>query len=45
LLEAMASRLPVVGTYEDNNELKGLIKVERNTDQIVEAVSKLISPI
>jgi autotransporter strand-loop-strand O-heptosyltransferase len=45
LLEAMASGLPVVATYEDNNELKGLIKVERNVDEIVEAISKLISPI
>ena len=45
LLEAMASGLPVVGTFEDNNELPGLIKVERDIDQIELAVKKLLNPI
>ena len=45
LLEAMASGLPIVGTFEDNNELKGLIKVERDVNQIVSAIEKLLNPI
>ena len=45
LLEAMASGLPVVGTFEDDNDLPGLIKVERDVDQIVEKVSKILDPI
>lgn len=45
LLEAMASGLPVIGTYEDNNELRGLIRVERNTEQIKEKITKLLDPI
>ena len=45
LLEAMSSGLPVVGTFEDNNELKGLIKVERSVEQIKESISKLLNPV
>jgi autotransporter strand-loop-strand O-heptosyltransferase len=45
LLEAMASGLPVIGTYEDNNELKGLVRVERNTEEIKEKIIKLLDPI
>lgn len=45
LLEAMASGLPVVGTFEDDNELPGLIKVDRDVDQIEAAVKKLLNPI
>lgn len=45
LLEAMASSLPIVGTFEDSNELKGLIKVERDVNQIVSAIEKLLNPI
>lgn len=45
ILEAMASGLPVVGTFEDNNELKGLIKVGRNIEEIKEKITKLLDPI
>jgi autotransporter strand-loop-strand O-heptosyltransferase len=41
ILEAMASGLPVIGTYEDGNSLEGLIRVNRNTDETVEALSKV----
>jgi glycosyltransferase involved in cell wall biosynthesis len=42
LLEAMASGLPVIGTYEDGNGLDGMVKVERDVDQVVTALQKLI---
>lgn len=45
LLEAMASGLPIVGTFEKDNELPGLIKVDRDVDQIEAAVKKLLNPI
>lgn len=41
LLEAMASGLPVIATYESNNTLNGMIKIERNVDQIVKAIQEL----
>ena len=42
LLEAMASGLSVVGTYENYNSLNGMIKVDRNVDQIVRAVIDIL---
>jgi glycosyltransferase involved in cell wall biosynthesis len=41
LLEAMASGLPVIGTYEDKEGLEGMVVVERNVNQIVEAFKKI----
>jgi autotransporter strand-loop-strand O-heptosyltransferase len=43
LLEAMSSGLPVVGTYEENNSLNGMIKVERDVDQIVKGIEQVYS--
>ena len=34
LLEAMSCGLPIVGTYEDDNDLPGLFKSERDFKQI-----------
>jgi autotransporter strand-loop-strand O-heptosyltransferase len=42
LLEAMSCGLPIVGTYEDNNNLPGLFKVERNTKQISDGILSII---
>lgn len=42
LLEAMGCGLPVVGTYEDNNELSGLYKISRNVDEIVDGIKCVI---
>lgn len=42
ILEAMASGLPVIGTYEDGNGLDGMVKVDRDVDQVVTALQKLI---
>jgi len=41
ILEAMASGLPVIGTYEDGNRLDGMIVVERNVQQIVNVIDNL----
>jgi autotransporter strand-loop-strand O-heptosyltransferase len=43
LLEAMASGLPVVGTFEDNNSLKGMYKAERNKNQIVQGIKTVLN--
>jgi len=43
LLEALASGLPIVGTFEDNNSLEGLLKVDRDVDQIKQKIKYLIS--
>jgi autotransporter strand-loop-strand O-heptosyltransferase len=43
LLEAMASGLPVVGTYEDGNSLRGMVKVSRNADELTDAVCTVLS--
>jgi autotransporter strand-loop-strand O-heptosyltransferase len=43
LLEAMASGLPVVGTFEDNNELNGLCKITRDVNVIVNGVTDIIN--
>lgn len=42
LLEALSSGLPVVGTYEEDNELRGMIKVERDVEQATQAVNKIL---
>lgn len=43
LLEAMASGLPVLATFEDNNNLDGLIKIERDVDSIINAIITLFT--
>ena len=43
LLEAMASGLPVIGTFEDNNSLEGLLKIDRDVDQIKQKIKYLTS--
>jgi autotransporter strand-loop-strand O-heptosyltransferase len=43
LLEAMSSGLPIVGTYEENNSLNGMVKVERDVDQIVKGIEQVYS--
>lgn len=43
LLEAMASGLPVLATFENGNELDGLVKIERNVDSIVTGISKIFT--
>lgn len=42
ILEAMSSGLPVIGTYEENNSLKGMIVVDRDVDQTVKAIEQLL---
>jgi autotransporter strand-loop-strand O-heptosyltransferase len=41
ILEAMASGIPIIGTYEENNRLDGMIVVDRDAQQIVDAVNIL----
>ena len=43
LLEAMSCGLPVVGTYEDNNELPGLYKIERDVNFVKSGIKEVIS--
>lgn len=43
LLEAMASGLPVLATFEDGNELEGLVKIERNADSILTGIAKIFT--
>lgn len=42
LLEAMSCGLPVVGTFEENNELSGLLKTNRDVDKIVDSIKTII---
>jgi len=42
LLEAMASGLPVIGTFEEDNSLDGMIYIERDVDTIVAAINYLM---
>lgn len=42
MLEAIGCGLPVVGTFEDDNMLNGLIKINRNVEEIVNSVIKII---
>lgn len=43
LLEAMASGLPVLATFEDTNELEGLLKIERNVNSILTGIAKIFT--
>lgn len=43
LLEAMASGLPVLATFEENNSLEGLIKIERSPDSLISGLIELFS--
>jgi autotransporter strand-loop-strand O-heptosyltransferase len=43
LLEAMASGLPVLATFEENNELEGLIVIERDSSVIIKQIEWVIS--
>ena len=42
LLEAMASGLPVIGTFESDSSIKGMVYVERDVDLIVQAIEYLM---
>jgi len=42
LLEAMSSGLPVVGTFEENNELDGLFRITRNVNHVVDGINHVI---
>lgn len=43
LLEALSCSLPIVGTYEENNNLEGLYKVERDVNQICVGINHIIN--
>lgn len=43
LLEALSCGLPVLSTFEKNNELIGLNRIERNVDHIVSAICDVIT--
>jgi autotransporter strand-loop-strand O-heptosyltransferase len=43
LLEAMASGLPTLATFEENNTLEGLIIIERDTDIIIKQLEWVIA--
>jgi autotransporter strand-loop-strand O-heptosyltransferase len=45
LLEAMASGLPVIGTYEKGSELSGMVVVDRNLEEGIEALRKVLNPV
>lgn len=38
LLEAIASGLPVVATFEENNFLSGLIRIDRDVDSVIKGI-------
>jgi autotransporter strand-loop-strand O-heptosyltransferase len=42
LLEAMSCGLPIIGTFEDNSELEGLIKIKRDVDDISNSIIEVI---
>jgi len=42
ILEAMASGLPVLSTFEENNELDGMIYISRDADVIADAIRYLL---
>ena len=42
LLEAMSSGLPIIGTYEEDNSLEGMVKVERNAEQLIKAIVEVL---
>ena len=43
LLEAMSCGLPIVGTFEDDNNLEGLYKSNRDVDEIVNGIKYIIN--
>lgn len=45
LLEALASGLPIIGTYEDSSDLSGMITVNRSLEEGIEALRKILDPI
>lgn len=42
LLEAMSCGLPIVGTFEKNNTLSGLYRIERDTESVLTGVKHVI---
>ena len=42
LLEAMSCGLPVIATFEPGNELPGLVRIERDVNQIIRAIGFVI---
>lgn len=42
LLEAMSCGLPVIGTFEENNNLEGLLKIKRNTQELINGIKKVV---
>lgn len=43
LVEALSCGLPVVGTYEENNELEGLERIERDVESVKSGILKVIN--
>ena len=43
LLEALSCGLPIVGTFEDNNQLNGLHRITRDVNVIVEGINHVIN--
>ena len=44
LLEAVASGLPVVGTYEPGSSLGGMIQISRDVQELVDGITALLEP-
>ena len=42
LLEAMSCGLPIVGTFEENNSLPGLYRIQRTTESVVGGIKHVI---
>jgi autotransporter strand-loop-strand O-heptosyltransferase len=42
LLESLSCGLPIVGTFEDNNQLNGLYRITRDVNVIVEGINHVI---
>jgi autotransporter strand-loop-strand O-heptosyltransferase len=43
LVEALSCGLPIVGTYSGKEELKGLVKCDRNTSDVVNKIKEVIN--
>ena len=43
ILESMACGLPIVGTYNGKNQLNGLIKCNRNTNDVTDKINLIIN--
>lgn len=43
LLEAIGCGLPVVGTFEDNNDLDGMVKISRNVESVIDGIKTVIN--